>query len=307
MSETFHIIDFDQQPETEIVQPSITKRRQTTFKSFPNQPSNSVMAEALFSKADENRLQPEVVVGGVDDRIRIFNTQENPFSFICALDLHFPEHVSAIPFVGTGALISPNVVLTCAHNIYDHQSKTAIHRITAAPGQAGLNQKPFGIIDAARAFVPQEFMQSETSRLEFDYAALILREPVGNDTGHFGIIEASIADLVEHNIHLTGFPALANFEFGTGKAMLHHAAPFRNLEGGVISHFADASGGNSGSPLYFYEHDNQDLEPRVVGVHSGGLDNGAYNHGVALAGSVFDHVEQWIAAGEAFLAEQDSN
>ncbi len=151
------------------------------------------------------------------------------------------------------------------------------------------------------------FVTSAHGDVDLDYAALILEKPVGNQAGYFGILEVEESDLQNHQIHLTGYPALSDVELGTAKGMMHHAAEFKDIDGQVIQHYTDASGGNSGSPLYFYEYDNPNVEPLIVGIHSGGPEGNLYNHGTAIVGSVYDDILNWIEEGKAYLENTSGN
>jgi len=265
------------------------------------------MNNILFGPKEMNAMPVPQVVVGDDDRERILHTQVSPFQSVCALDLYFAGENNGNPLAGTGALVSPNVVLTCAHNIYAHDYKKQAVKVTAAPGQAALNSKPFGDIHAAKMVMANGFRDTENGEVELDYAALILDTPIGNEAGYFGILEPTKEQLSRHKIHLTGYPSLVDVEWGTAKGMMHDAAGFKDLKDSVIQHYADASPGNSGSPLYFYESNNPDLDPSIVGVHSGGALSQQYNHGAALVGEIFDDVLNWIEMGKAYLDEQEGN
>jgi len=290
---------------------SISVRRQTASADGTFEEHDSTVADILFGPKEKmTTFEPEVVIvegdDRDDDRIRVLNTLDKPFRYICALDLYFPNYNQGYPLAGSGALIGPNVVLTCAHNLHAHNLKKTVNRVTVAPAQASLNSKPFGDIEVVKAFLPEEFMASSESDVNYDYAALILAEPIGEKTGYFGIVDTILSDLENHKIHLTGYPALPNVEFETGKGMMHDAALFKGLDDGVLKHGTDSSGGNSGSPLYIYEHNSPNVKPLVVGVHSGGPIGGQYNHGACLMGSVYDHFNEWIEEGRKYLESQSS-
>ena len=300
MSRQYHHADLKNgnRPETS---PN-TQRRHRTGHSGKGENQNSPATEIVFGKTTlPGGIVPEVVVDE-DNRVRIYNTTDKPFSRICSLEMYFETYNAPHPLAGSGALIGPNVVLTCAHNLYNHDTAEEVTRVTVIPGQAALNTIPFGKIEVAEIFYPEEFVNSEHGDIKYDYAVLILEEPIGHETGWFGFMEAFKSDLLNNDIHITGYPALANVEWGTAKGMMHDAAGFRDLDDGIITHYSDSSPGTSGAALYFFGFEGNMDEPLIVGVHSGGEAIGnLYNHGPATSGQVFDDIAAWLDIGLAKL------
>jgi V8-like Glu-specific endopeptidase len=77
--------------------------------------------------------------------------------------------------IGTGTLISPNLVLTCAHNIFLHTTGDVQKEIRFYPRQYGLLQAHF---EVETYFFPEEFREKNCA--SYDYALLKLREKVSD-------------------------------------------------------------------------------------------------------------------------------
>ena len=272
---------------------------------FGNYQRKSTLADTLFhAKEKRSGLSLENVIGE-DERFKIADTMIYPFSAICALKLYFP-HQNDPPFAGSGALISPNVVLTCAHNFYDQKAKAQAYKVQVAPAQPKPHTFPFGEFDAKEILYPKEFQENPIAAL--DFGAVILDKAIGEETGYFRVLEARSEDFSRFLLHLTGYPAMIKYDGGTSKIMWTHSAGMRSITDGELRYFIDTSGGNSGSPVYFYEGNNPDLPPSIVAVHSGGRPDyptpsrpAEYNMGAHITGEVFETILGWIEKGKEYL------
>ena len=60
-----------------------------------------------------------------------------------------------LQYKGTGCLISPNIVLTCAHNIYKRKLKQKVNDMKFKPGFNGKVGKFFNV---KKAYYPEEYV-----------------------------------------------------------------------------------------------------------------------------------------------------
>jgi V8-like Glu-specific endopeptidase len=80
-------------------------------------------------------------IKGYDRRVKIADTLEYPYSTIGIIAM---RHRGGDYKQGTGFLIAPNIVLTCAHNLYDIFTKKTFYEINFYPavnGQEGTAYK----------------------------------------------------------------------------------------------------------------------------------------------------------------------
>ena len=130
-------------------------------------------SEFEFESEGEFELESEVI--GVDTRVLVSNTSAAPYRYICNLvDGTFP--------MCSGTLIAPNVVLTAAHCLRGKNP----NNMTVVPGRDGL-RFPFGTAQAVAFNFAAGFKSAADEATPRDYAAIYLREPIGNRVGFWTI------------------------------------------------------------------------------------------------------------------------
>lgn len=81
---------------------------------------------------DESQWKNENVYGP-DTRKKIEETRKYPYSCIGLVTGRFGTIISN----GSGCLIGPDIVLTCAHNLYDRENKIEANNVFFCPGLNG--------------------------------------------------------------------------------------------------------------------------------------------------------------------------
>ena len=99
---------------------------------------------------------------------------------------------------GSGLLISRNLVLTCAHNFYNHGLRVADGLFSVYPGLCGKVGEGFKI---EACFIPEMYRQTLT--VEFDYALVKLAKMVHSDS--FLPLSASFQD-ESQRLAIYGYP-----------------------------------------------------------------------------------------------------
>ena len=97
---------------------------------------------------------------------KIENTHEHPYRCIGQIVGKFGN----LPYDGTGCLIGPNIVLTCAHNIYERRLKLEANDMKFKPGINGSFGKTFNV---KKAYYPEKYvsLKKNASNL-FDFGIL---------------------------------------------------------------------------------------------------------------------------------------
>ena len=181
----------------------------------------------------------------------------------------------------SGTMISPRLVLTAGHCVFDLETGKAIpvHKFT--PGR---NQKfePYGSIDVVKIHVAREYTMGDTSR---DIAILVLKEPVGMQTGWLSIAWDH-STLPPHNSALGGWSGPGTIVGypgdKTSKTMWLVACDFYVAPTAqrLPQYTCDTFGGMSGSSLV---GGNARGQAMIFGVHTTG--HGEFNSGVMLTGA----------------------
>ena len=104
------------------------------------------------------------------------------------------------------------MVWTAAHNVYNEQKpiRKRYPYIRFIPG-ANEHYAPFGEIEVEDISAPNEYTNHKAGENDinaYDYALLILKKPIGKETGYFGlhaIAEEYAILLEEKKVYLAGY------------------------------------------------------------------------------------------------------
>jgi V8-like Glu-specific endopeptidase len=81
--------------------------------------------------------------------------------------------------VGSGVLISPNLVLTAAHNVYDKNYQSEHDNFKVYQGADGVAKKYYEV--ESKRYLPAFKDCPKSGRIEFDYALLKLKDSIPFD------------------------------------------------------------------------------------------------------------------------------
>ncbi len=235
---------------------------------------------------------------GEDNRVRLaLDTMRTiPFRNIGYISMVFPGTPWYQSHRGTGFLVAPYTVLTNAHNVYNQERGGYIDSLEFAPGQYHISggpfertRRPFGSINAVNWEAEPEYINNwaeERSRLHhgFDYAAVFINKRFRD---HHPTYMPLVFNVSPTEIITSGYPSVAQGEDTTSqweaKGEVLEVLPR------LIEHNADATRGQSGSPIW------EDLgggSIRVIALVSGKGDG--FNVGPRLVSSNRSLIGNWM-------------
>lgn len=200
--------------------------------------------------SSSTNVSVKAIIGG-DNRTRAYN------SAIC--------YILANGQRGTGFLISPNVVVTAAHLVYDYTSKTFRTSVTVTPGKNGsISSAPYGSCSSMRIIIPEYANDGATKH---DYALLILNDNLGSQAGWLNMTFSD--DLLDGKTVNTQSYSSTD---PSGNTSYYQWSGYgtvwgeKDLNNGNFLNNCDTTGGASGSPIL--------LNNKVCGIHFGGSSAG---------------------------------
>jgi len=182
---------------------------------------------------------------------------------------------------GTGIMIGPNVVLTAGHNLYDYKLKqfADVQSLRFLPGMNG-QVLPFGPAQVEQYFVSPSFIKEGKE----DYAILLLKEPIGEMTGYFGLACLEPEEIKAQILHVTGYPS----DKVTSKPGIYElwgmegTALHIEKEKGEIHYYTVVF--QSGSGVWYQEGENY----YVCGVHW------SRDRATLLTRDIYRQIHQWL-------------
>lgn len=229
---------------------------------------------------------------GADERQRVTNTRQFPYSAIASLEITAAD---GSVWVGTGWFISPRTLITAGHCVYIHSSQYPgangwVRSIRVIPGRDG-EQQPFGSV-VSTTF---RSVAGWTSRAdpEYDYGAIILPEgqDLGTRVGIFGLAVYGDADLQGMMLNVTGYPG---DKIGAERGTLWHGTKKAvSVSPNKVFYDIDTMGGQSGAPVYRVTPEDARV---AVAVHAYGTAGSVRsNSGTRINERVLARLQAWKA------------
>jgi len=263
-------------PISDLVDPSLDEI--TMMKTFD-------LSKTIPSHSDGLSLsgEPETIIG-TDDRVRITPTTVSPFMAVCKIKVWWGFD----DYMGSGAVVYINHVLTAAHVVYDADLGGWADRIEVIPAQDN-GFGPYGIALATNARIYTVW--AETADQDHDFALLTLDTDIGYTTGAFGIQTADPSDpIYSGELHTAGYP----------KDKENGVNMYYSNENGYIAtdfkhfYYLDTYGGQSGSPVWYYDG----YGTYIITVHAYGTSAipPVRNSGTRLNQGKINSILAWINA-----------
>lgn len=287
--------------EASIIQPDAIST-ESPFQSFT--PPSPALDARHAGRDDEAFIVEDRETGIIngENRVRITNTTTVPFRWICRIDVTGAR--ASGPAGGTGVLVSHRHVLTAAHVVYEAAQNMQNFTIEVKPA-LNYGDEPLGsYVVSTRPKLPRLYRPDADNSLDYDYALLTLKTPIG---------QKAFDALQRQALQYWGSPAGGNSVFARpdplslrGKAVF--TAGYPHSAGGrkmlcapgllvwidpgqrTMRMTADATPGQSGSPVWIAQNGRYGL----VGIAAGaGRDT---NVVVRVTRELVRQVRAWIIA-----------
>ena len=251
--------------------PISVKATQTT-----NLPSSAVLstptsspqtAIATQGQPTENPAEHlEVTNEGIidsDDQFPVPDVSKTPYRQIVHLNV---LHEDGNWYVGSGAMIAPNLILTAAHNVYDRKTGKWATYVKATPSRNGGDRLPYGSYEADNYVIFDEYrtQSQKLSANQYDMAVIRLNQAVDSRVGELRIAKTSA---VGQYVQIPGYPFESPQKFGVMYTMF---GEIEHIDRKVLRYRIDTEAGQSGSPVL-----NDDGD--IIGVHIAGFSYGSVN------------------------------
>lgn len=217
-----------------------------------------------------------------DRRSKVNNTDEYPYSTIGILT--FEDDYGE--YWGTGTLISENIVLTCAHNLFDKKTKKEYYNFVFSVQMNDGRAYPHFRSKVIKSYFPiEEYLKDDGE----DYAILFLEKNIGQYSGFMGI--AFDYNLEENkDYYLFGFPGSNEGElYGMKTNYQNNSQNIYIVKDMIRYKDIDTEAGQTGSGLWFKEEYNKHF---IFGIHVRGCND--YNEAIYITKERFEKIKGYI-------------
>lgn len=227
-------------------------------------------------------IAPQAIIGQ-DDRVQIQATGSYPWRVHCSLRITARD---GSQWIGTGWFCGPRTVITAGHCVFIKNSGVAgrdgwVRSITVIPGRNGATQ-PYGSVVSTDFRTVAAWANSANH--EYDYGAILLPTPLGNQTGWLGFGAYSDATLLASTANISGYPG--DKPAGT---QWYHARRVTSVGPRKVYYDVDTVGGQSGSAVYRIANGAR----HAVAIHAYG--GATSNSGTRITGEVHNNLMAWRA------------
>lgn len=249
-----------------------------------------------MASVDETKIAEFKKVFPPDGRKKVDDTLKIPYLFVGQLEITFPDGTRG---VGTGTLISPYHVLTCAHNLYQNKHGKYAKKVIFNPAR---NEEfsPFGNYEFERLDVPDEYISlspeapvngivDDYTRYLYDFGVVTLKEKVKIATsGFLQLYDARAESLKSDFIDIAGYPGDK-----PANTMWDARGKLTSFDDSFLFYKISTASGQSGSSLRENFNDEDGLE-RIVGIHVAGSSKIGSNFAVRLDSDKIIKIENWM-------------
>ena len=213
---------------------------------------------------------------GSDDRSKVSDTEEHPYSAICYIEIEWPDGSTGF---GTAWMLHKAVAVTAGHCVYSSVNGGWAKSIKLWPGKDGYGfwNNPYGTTTAKWIYSSSEWVDSADANQ--DWAILELYDSIGEETGWFGFAWTP-ESLTDAEVTISGYPADHRYYQYKMSDKITDCSTYRLFYDGI-----DTTGGQSGAPIF-------NSVSIVYGIHCRGL--GTQNSGTRITEGLFNIMKTYI-------------
>lgn len=233
---------------------------------------NNIESNQNIFSCGEESISTYAIIGS-DDRQVVEDTTNWPYSAVAYIAIDWPGLKDSTR--GTAWMISKNVAVTAAHNLYDPSEGVWAKGVDVHPGKdgAGIFNEPFGSYSSKVIGVSTEWKNDGS--IDYDWGIIVLDEDCSNDVGFLDYFCVDEGSLTNDSITVLGYPSINNVlkkynQYMSNGRIVHEGA-YR------FYYDADTSAGTSGGPVF-------DDNYRVIGIHVYSHDEDNRNSAVRITG-----------------------
>ena len=272
----------------------------TEVKSFAGEPNADIQVQDTKISFDISEL-PSIEqlefgenvnvedICDADNRTKVANTSVYPWRAICRLIITRDDGRVA---VGSGWLNGKGTVITAGHCVFSNELKKWHKSIIVIPGKNHTSE-PYGNITSSNFHSVKGWTEQLNS--EYDYGSIILTNKIGERTGYFGFRYDPDSEIKNKPIINSGYPADKSGD--QTDTQWFTKGGIENLNPRKVYYKLDTFGGNSGSPVWIDDSNNQ-----AICIHAYG---GCPNSGTRINKEVFNNLLNWRNIGESITEEAE--
>ena len=246
----------------------------------------SDVQNVAWAQADTVPFEPAVLpysIFGSDDRTRITDTTQFPYSAIGRISVKFPNGVTQF---GSGAMVSPFHILTAGHVVHDSGHGGWATEIKVAVARDGSTRPNGPEANFTHYRSSPEWISSGDRN--HDWALITLDRSIGDFSGYFGVESQATSAYTGMAVETAGYPVdKGGTQMYAASGVINSATEFELRYNGTM----DTYGGQSGSPIWRSVNGG----PIINGIHAYGYSAAGYNSATRITTDKFNSLQAWIA------------
>ena len=242
---------------------------------------------------------------GTDERVIVTEFSEKLWRPICAILFTYAGRNRRS--LGSGVLISPRLVLTAAHNLFDLKTKKPI---MGGEVRVGVNGNQY----EARSFISnvqipwkyERFKPDNDRKYLFDFGLILLQDEAAynwaeNVWSIDDMTPMSNKELLQDDLKIAGYPAVhTDIERGSRLMVSTGDLTRKGIRKSTFSYDIDTSGGQSGCPVF--HHNVRTGSVTLAGIHVAELVKGRVNLAKRFDAATKTRVQSWVQAKSKIMS-----